>query len=99
VAACSVIGGAVGLRAQNDRQGLHGQSATAAQWLHESESKPIPVAEVMTREALLEPFSSKSRIWPAIPVSMTATPTPLPVTLASGLFQASSASVAAGYAA
>jgi RND superfamily putative drug exporter len=36
VAVCSVIGGAVGLREQNDRQGLHGQSATAAQWLHES---------------------------------------------------------------
>ena len=48
--------------------------------------------EATTREALLGPFSSKSFIWPAMPVSMTATPTFLPVTLASGLFHASIAS-------
>ena len=48
--------------------------------------------EATTRELLLGPFSSKSFIWPAMPVSMTATPTPLPVTFASGLFQASIAS-------
>ncbi|HEX7355649.1 MAG TPA: MMPL family transporter, partial [Mycobacteriales bacterium] len=34
VATCAFVGGAVGLRTQSDQQGLHGQSAQAAQWLH-----------------------------------------------------------------
>ncbi|HEY5336378.1 MAG TPA: MMPL family transporter [Mycobacteriales bacterium] len=34
VAVCAFVGGAVGLRTEGDQQGLHGQSAQAAQWLH-----------------------------------------------------------------
>jgi hypothetical protein len=56
----------------------------------------LVTAEAMTRDALLWPRSSKSLIWPAMPVSMTATPTPLPVTFASGLFHASIASTEEG---
>ncbi len=56
----------------------------------------LVTTEATTRELLLGPFSSKSFIWPAMPVSMTATPTFLPVTLASGRFQASIASTEDG---
>ena len=52
--------------------------------------------EATTRDDLLGPFSSKSFIWPAMPVSTTATPTFLPVTFASGLFHASIASTEDG---
>ena len=36
VALCAVVGGMTGLTTQNDREGLHSQSATAATWVHDA---------------------------------------------------------------